>query len=171
VACARRRYELCNQFGLYLVDEANVETHGFDARLDNNAVVPAQNPAWLACIVDRGVRMLERDKNHPAVIIWSLGNESGYGPGAPDLAAPLLSSENLRHACPGATSPGTGQVRCWRGPLPVSHSLTCPSHLNARLKALTRACLLFPRPVPAVSACSVRRGFHQVFSNCVHQMI
>ena len=77
--CAR--YELCNQYGLYLVDEANVETHGFDARLDNNRVVPAQNPLWLACIVDRGVRMLERDKNHPAIIIWSLGNESGYGPG------------------------------------------------------------------------------------------
>ena len=75
------RYELCNQYGLYLVDEANVETHGFDARLDNNRVVPAQNPLWLASIVDRGVRMLERDKNHPSIIIWSLGNESGYGPG------------------------------------------------------------------------------------------
>ena len=89
----RGRYELCNQYGLYLVDEANVETHGFDPRLDNNRVVPAQSPAWLAPIVDRGVRMLERDKNHPSIIIWSLGNESGYGPGertaTPCILAPF----------------------------------------------------------------------------------
>ena len=75
------RYELCNQYGLYLVDEANVETHGFDPALNNNRVVPANNPLWLHAIVDRGMRMLERDKNHPSIIIWSLGNEAGYGPG------------------------------------------------------------------------------------------
>lgn len=75
------RYELCNQYGLYLVDEANVETHGFDPALTNNRVVPANNPLWLHAILDRGMRMLERDKNHPSIIIWSLGNEAGYGPG------------------------------------------------------------------------------------------
>ena len=64
------------------MDEANNETHGFDPGLKHNALVPANNPEWLACIVDRGARMLERDKNHPSVLIWSVGNESGYGPGA-----------------------------------------------------------------------------------------
>ncbi|CAL5226900.1 g9773 [Coccomyxa viridis] len=75
-----RWYELCTQYGLYLMDEANVETHGFDPALNNNRVVPAQNPIWMHAIIDRGMRMLERDKNFPAIIIWSLGNESGYGP-------------------------------------------------------------------------------------------
>lgn len=75
------RYELCTQYGLYLMDEANVETHGFDPALNNNRVVPAQNPIWMHAIIDRGMRMLERDKNFPSIIIWSLGNESGYGPG------------------------------------------------------------------------------------------
>ena len=75
------RYELCAQYGLYMMDEANLETHGFDPGLSNNAVVPASNPTWLNAIVERGVRMVERDKNMPAVIVWSLGNEAGYGPG------------------------------------------------------------------------------------------
>ncbi len=74
------RYELCSQLGIYLLDEANFETHGFDPTLHNNSIVPASNPLWLHSIVDRGVRMVERDKNHPAIIIWSLGNEAGYGP-------------------------------------------------------------------------------------------
>jgi beta-galactosidase len=79
---AVRWYELCAAYGLYLVDEANLETHGFDPGLHNDAVVPASNPLWLAAIVERGLRMVERDKNMPAVIVWSLGNEAGYGPGA-----------------------------------------------------------------------------------------
>ena len=78
---AVRWYELCAAYGLYLVDEANLETHGFDPGLHNDAVVPASNPLWLAAIVERGTRMVERDKNMPAVIVWSLGNEAGYGPG------------------------------------------------------------------------------------------
>ena len=68
-----RWYDLCDEYGLYLIDEANVETHGVWDRL-------AKDPAWLAAFVERGIRMVERDKNHPCVIIWSLGNESGYGP-------------------------------------------------------------------------------------------
>ncbi|KAK9814513.1 hypothetical protein WJX72_007158 [[Myrmecia] bisecta] len=75
-----RWYELCNQYGIYLMDEANVETHGFDPGLQNNAIVPAANPLWLHSMVDRMVRMVERDKNFACVCIWSLGNESGYGP-------------------------------------------------------------------------------------------
>ncbi len=68
-----RWYDLCDRFGLYLIDEANLETHGTLDKL-------ARDPAWQAAFLERGIRMVERDKNHPSVIIWSLGNESGYGP-------------------------------------------------------------------------------------------
>jgi beta-galactosidase len=67
-------YELCDQYGLYLVDEANIETHGqFPmCRLSNDTT-------WLTAYMRRITRLVERDKNHPSVIIWSLGNESGIG--------------------------------------------------------------------------------------------
>ncbi len=68
-----RWYDLCDQYGIYLVDEANVESHGLWDRF-------AKDPEWQLAFVERGSRMVERDKNHPSVIIWSLGNESGEGP-------------------------------------------------------------------------------------------
>ena len=74
-----RWYELCDEYGLYLIDEANIETHGVYNR-------PANDPAWLNAFMERGTRMVERTKNHPSVIIWSLGNESGYGPNHDALA-------------------------------------------------------------------------------------
>lgn len=75
-----RWYDLCDQYGLYLIDEANVETHGVWDKL-------AKDPAWEAAFVERGARMVKRDKNHPSVIIWSLGNESGYGPNHDAMSA------------------------------------------------------------------------------------
>ena len=69
-------------------------THGFDPTLHNNAIVPANNPLWLHSIVDRGIRMVERDKNQPSVIIWSLGNEAGYGP-----AHLTMAGESTEHPC------------------------------------------------------------------------
>jgi beta-galactosidase/beta-glucuronidase len=72
-------YDLCDMYGLYLIDEANIESHGVWDRL-------AKDPAWRTAFMERGVRMVERDKNHPSVIIWSLGNESGYGPNHDALA-------------------------------------------------------------------------------------
>ncbi|KAK9808191.1 hypothetical protein WJX73_006921 [Symbiochloris irregularis] len=75
-----RWYELCNEHGIYLMDEANIETHGFDPALHNNLVVPSSNPLWCHAMLDRVINMVERDKNQPSIIIWSLGNESGYGP-------------------------------------------------------------------------------------------
>jgi len=69
-------YDLCDQYGIYLIDEANVESHG----MGYDAKSLAKNPQWLAAHLDRTVRMVERDKNHPSVIIWSLGNEAGDGP-------------------------------------------------------------------------------------------
>ena len=64
--------DLCDQLGLYVVDEANIESHGYHYQL-------ASDPRWTAAWMDRMQRMVLRDKNHPSVIVWSLGNESGYG--------------------------------------------------------------------------------------------
>ena len=74
--------ELCDEYGLYVVDEANIEVHGMGASLQGNfdkSVHPAYLPSWEAAFMDRIRRMVERDKNHASVIIWSLGNECGNG--------------------------------------------------------------------------------------------
>ncbi len=74
-----RWYDLCDEYGLYQIDEANIESHGLWDR-------PTKDPAMKEAFMERGIRMVERDKNHPSVIIWSLGNESGYGPNHEALA-------------------------------------------------------------------------------------
>ncbi|WP_167611943.1 glycoside hydrolase family 2 TIM barrel-domain containing protein [Maribellus sediminis] len=66
-------YELCDEYGIYIIDETNLETHG--AR----GTIPTSNPNWTANCIDRAKSMVERDKNHPCVLIWSLGNEAGSG--------------------------------------------------------------------------------------------
>ncbi|MGX5689758.1 glycoside hydrolase family 2 TIM barrel-domain containing protein [Arcticibacter tournemirensis] len=76
-------YKLCDQYGLYLVDEANIETHGMGAEWQgwfDKSKHPAYLPLWAPAHMDRIHRLVERDKNHPSVIIWSLGNECGNGP-------------------------------------------------------------------------------------------
>ena len=69
-----RWYELCNRYGLYVVDEANIETHGM---VPMNRI--SDDPAWLPAFSARISRMLQSNRNHPSIIIWSLGNESGGG--------------------------------------------------------------------------------------------
>jgi len=69
-------YEMCDKYGLYLIDEADVESHGIGYDKD---VTIADKPQWAAAHLDRMQRMVERDKNHPSVIIWSMGNEAGDG--------------------------------------------------------------------------------------------
>jgi beta-galactosidase len=69
-------YEMCDKYGLYLIDEADIESHGMGYNKD---VTLADKPQWAAAHLDRMQRMVERDKNHPSVIIWSLGNEAGDG--------------------------------------------------------------------------------------------
>ncbi len=71
-----RWYELCDEYGLYLVDEANVESHGTSYGKEN---IPGSDPKWRRAVEDRMERMVQRDKNHPSVIMWSLGNEAGHG--------------------------------------------------------------------------------------------
>jgi len=69
-------YEMCDKYGLYLIDEADIESHGMGYHKD---VTLADKPEWEAAHLDRMKRMVERDKNHPSVIIWSMGNEAGDG--------------------------------------------------------------------------------------------
>jgi beta-galactosidase len=66
-------YDLCDQYGIMVIDEANLETHGLGSKLSND-------PMWAGAYLDRVSRMVMRDKNHPSIIIWSLGNEAGRGP-------------------------------------------------------------------------------------------
>ncbi|TWU42973.1 Beta-galactosidase [Novipirellula aureliae] len=68
-------YALCDEYGLYVVDETNIESHGMGYGPESLA----KFPSWGKAHLDRAKRMLERDKNHPSVIIWSLGNEAGNG--------------------------------------------------------------------------------------------
>ncbi len=69
-------YELCDEYGIYVVDEANIESHGMGYAMDKTL---ANNPNWLKAHLERTERMIQRDKNHPSIVIWSLGNEAGNG--------------------------------------------------------------------------------------------
>ncbi|WBL24678.1 glycoside hydrolase family 2 TIM barrel-domain containing protein [Zunongwangia sp. HGR-M22] len=72
-------YELCDKYGLMVMDEANLETHGIGGKLSND-------PEWNHAYMERMTRMVERDKNHPSIIFWSLGNEAGTGPNHASMA-------------------------------------------------------------------------------------
>ena len=72
-----RFYDLCDYYGIYIIDETDLECHGFGPAGNWNWT--SDDPEWEGAYVDRMIRMVERDKNHPCVIIWSLGNESGFG--------------------------------------------------------------------------------------------
>jgi beta-galactosidase len=84
-----RWYDLCDRYGIYVFDEANIESHGVWDQL-------AKDPTWEAAFMERAVRMVERDKNHPCVIVWSLGNESGYGPHHETIADWIRTNDPTR---------------------------------------------------------------------------
>jgi beta-galactosidase len=78
--------DLCDRFGLYVIDEANIESHAWYDDV-------CRDPAYAAAFLERVRNMVERDKNHPSVVVWSLGNESGYGPNH-DAAAGWIRSRD-----------------------------------------------------------------------------
>jgi len=82
-----RFYDLCDEYGLYVVDETDIECHGMEHRRGDRVTHVSDDPDWEATYVDRMVRMLERDKNHPSVVVWSLGNESDLGANHEAMAA------------------------------------------------------------------------------------
>ena len=70
-------YDLCDEYGLYVIDEADLECHGFEW-VENYTWI-TDDPAWETAYVDRSVRMVKQDRNHPCIIMWSMGNESSFG--------------------------------------------------------------------------------------------
>jgi beta-galactosidase/beta-glucuronidase len=86
--------DLCDQYGLYVIDEADLEAHGFCLFGDLNRL--PNDPAWEAAFVERAERMVERDKNHPSILIWSLGNEAGYGKNHDAMAAWIREHDPTR---------------------------------------------------------------------------
>lgn len=78
-------YDLCDYYGMYVIDETDLECHGFELTNDYNWIT--DNPNWTLAYVSRLARMMARDKNHPSIIMWSLGNESGFGQNFRAMAA------------------------------------------------------------------------------------
>ncbi|RRD96440.1 DUF4981 domain-containing protein [Clostridiales bacterium COT073_COT-073] len=70
-------YRLCDEYGFYVIDEADLECHGFELTGDYNWL--PDDPAWEKAFVERGLRMVMAHRNHPSILMWSLGNESGFG--------------------------------------------------------------------------------------------
>ncbi len=90
-------YELCDRYGLYVMDEANCEAHG----IRNNHMDISRKPSWEKAHVERNMAMVHRAKNHPSIVFWSLGNESGKGPNFEAAAAAIKAYDTTRplHYC------------------------------------------------------------------------
>ncbi len=84
--------DLCDEFGLYVVDETDLETHHYYGRI-------AHDPTFATTFLDRGSRMVLRDRNHASIIMWSLGNESGYGAHHDAMAAWMRHADGSRLIC------------------------------------------------------------------------
>ncbi|MFI1356542.1 glycoside hydrolase family 2 TIM barrel-domain containing protein [Streptomyces sp. NPDC020898] len=86
--------DLCDEYGLWVIDECDLETHGFTEQnwRDN----PVDDDRWTPALLDRASRMVERDKNHPSVVIWSLGNEAGTGRGLTAMAEWIHGRDDSR---------------------------------------------------------------------------
>lgn len=89
-----RFLDLCDELGMWVIDECDLETHGFgenDWRRN-----PTADPAWRDALVDRAVRMVARDRNHPSIVMWSLGNEAGVGDNLGHMAAAMRALDDTR---------------------------------------------------------------------------
>lgn len=85
-------YELCDRYGLYVMDEANQESHGYGYA--NNEM--GEDTLWRNAHVDRAVSLVQRDKNHPSIVLWSLGNEGGVGPNIQAMYDTIVSMDSTR---------------------------------------------------------------------------
>lgn len=95
-----RFYDLCDKYGIYVMDEANMESHGTWQKMgvvasDENTI-PGDNPNWRDIVIDRAMSMFERDKNHPSILIWSCGNESYGGKNIFDMSEFFRSVDDSR---------------------------------------------------------------------------
>ncbi|MEO8095752.1 MAG: glycoside hydrolase family 2 TIM barrel-domain containing protein, partial [Pseudolysinimonas sp.] len=120
-------YDLCDELGMYVVDEANVESHAYNTSICDDA-------RYRSAFVERAARMVQRDRNHPSIILWSLGNESGYGSNHDAMAAwirrvdpgrPLHYEGGIMHG--DGTQPVRSMANWVSGGLDVS-DLTCPMY-------------------------------------------
>ncbi len=92
-------YKLCDRYGIYLIDETNLESHGSWQKLgalEPSWNVPGSRPEWEACVLDRANSMFQRDKNHASILIWSLGNESYVGTCLEAMSKFLHASDDTR---------------------------------------------------------------------------
>lgn len=92
-------YQLCDEYGIYLIDEANLESHGTWQKLgacEPSWNIPASLPEWRGAVLDRAKSMYERDKNHPSVLIWSCGNESYCGDDIAEMAEYFHNADPTR---------------------------------------------------------------------------
>ena len=93
-----RWYELCDQYGIYLIDEANLESHGSWQKMGQckpDWVIPGDKPEWCEVVLDRAKSMVERDKNHPSILIWSCGNEASGGENIYKMSEYFRTRDNL----------------------------------------------------------------------------
>ncbi|MFV0345324.1 MAG: glycoside hydrolase family 2 TIM barrel-domain containing protein [Bacteroidales bacterium] len=109
-----RWYELCDRYGLYVVDEANIESHGMGYGKESLA----KNPIWSKAHMERTKNMVERDKNHPSIIIWSLGNEAGNGINFKDTYQWVKARDNSR------------PVQYERAELDTNTDIVCPMYAS-----------------------------------------
>ncbi|MGL1956312.1 MAG: DUF4981 domain-containing protein [Colwellia sp.] len=100
-----RFYALADQYGLYILDEANIESHEYMQKGTSQGITNSEvqkqhflgyQPEWQAAHIDRVARMVARDKNHPSIILWSLGNEAGFGTAFESAAAWIKENEPTR---------------------------------------------------------------------------
>ena len=86
--------DLCDKYGLYVIDETDIECHGFFTVGNPNQL--CEDPEWEEAFLERAKQMVERDKNHPSIIMWSLGNESSCGKNHRKMGQWIHSRDNTR---------------------------------------------------------------------------